>query len=80
MPRYRYTNTAVAVPLVSPLGTLWGTPIIPTGSRCVFLADPSGGRWVLDEFPQSVKSLGKLALSDARHYGLTIPLANVSKP
>ena len=50
---------------------------IPKGLRVQFLESPSGGRWVLDEFPVSVFPMYTIERSDAIHYGITISEENI---
>lgn len=47
--------------------------LVPAGLRVRFLPDPSGGRFVLDEFPEDLFPANSLVRHDAEHYGL--PLA-----
>lgn len=45
---------------------------IPTGTRVQFLPDPSGGRWVLDAFPEKAFPINSIERHDAIHHGVTI--------
>jgi hypothetical protein len=46
---------------------------VPAGLRVVFLPDPSGGRYVLDDFPFGMFPVDSILRWDAIHYGLPIP-------
>lgn len=50
------------------------TPVrLRDGMRTLFLADPSGGRWTIDEFPLDIFPGDSIERWDAIHVGLTVP-------
>lgn len=58
----------------SPIGEREPIPLtLPAGLRVMFLPDPEGGRWVLDEFPVSLFPINSIERHDAEHHGITVP-------
>lgn len=47
---------------------------VPAGLRVRYLPDPSGGRYVLDEFPELIFPLGSFVRHDAEHYGVPLSI------
>jgi hypothetical protein len=63
----------ITVPRPQPGPLDYGTVHLPAGLEVVRLNDPSGGRWVLDQFPPDLFPIGSIVRHDAQHHGVTIP-------
>jgi hypothetical protein len=65
----------VGTPFTTKLGRsrIAPTGSIPAGLRVIHLPDPQGGRYVLNEFPETLFPKNSLERHDAEHYGITVP-------